>query len=396
MLSFLRARGSDPGGSNQGGKVTMVELFFDLVFVFAITQISHSLLAHLTLDGAIKHFLLLLAVWWVWIYTSWVTNWLDPERLPVRLCLFALMLAGLLMSASIPDAFGERGLLFACAYVSMQVGRTAFFLYAIRNSARNFVRSFQRLFIWLCLSAVFWLAGGFAEGQQRFILWCIAFFIEFISPAVLFWVPGLGRSSTTDWDVEGNHMAEHCALFVIIALGESLLVTGATFADQQWDANVIAAFLVAVIGSIALWWIYFDSGLQRAHHRILHSADPGSQARLAYTYMHAPIVAGIIVCAVADELVLAHPAHATAAGVAAIIGGPALYLLGCMLFKWVTNDRRTPPLSHMVGLLLLFTAIPLATHHHFSALALSAVTTGILVVVAVWETMALKNKLTLQ
>jgi low temperature requirement protein LtrA len=176
MLSLLRARGRDPGVGNQSGKVTMVELFFDLVFVFAITQISHSLLAHLTLDGAIKHFLLLLAVWWVWIYTSWVTNWLDPERLPVRLCLFALMLAGLLMSASIPDAFGERGLLFACAYVCMQVGRTAFFLYAIRNSARNFVRSFQRIFIWLCLSAVFWLAGGFAEGQPRFILWCMNLF----------------------------------------------------------------------------------------------------------------------------------------------------------------------------------------------------------------------------
>lgn len=186
-------------------------------------------------------------------------------------------------------------------------------------------------------------------------------------------------------------MAERCALFVIIALGESLLVTGATFAEQQWDANVIAAFVVAVVGSLALWWIYFDSGLQRAHHRILHSADPGSQARLAYTYLHAPIVAGIIVCAVADELVLAHPAHANPAGIAAIIGGPALYVLGCMLFKWVTNDRRTPPLSHIVGLLLLLSATPLATHHHFSALALSAVTTAILVLVAVWETVALNN-----
>lgn len=386
MLSLLRVRGSD-----QSGKVAMVELFFDLVFVFAITQLSHSLLANLTLDGVLKHLLLLLAVWWVWIYTSWVTNWLDPDRLPVRLCLFALMLAGLLMSVSIPAAFTERGLLFACAYVFMQVGRTAFFLYAIRHSKPNFVRSFQRIFIWLCFSAIFWIAGGLHEGQQRLLLWCIAFFIEFISPAVLFWVPGLGRSSTSDWDVEGNHMAERCALFVIIALGESLLVTGATFAEQQWSAEVISAFLIAVIGSLALWWIYFDSGLQRAHHRILHSADPGSQARLAYTYMHAPIIAGIIVCAVADELVLAHPDHATPAGIAAIIGGPALYLAGCMLFKWVTNDRRTPPLSHMVGLLLLCSAIPLATHHHFSALALSAVTTGILIVVAVWETLVVKR-----
>lgn len=387
MLSLLRTRGSD-----HSGKVTMVELFFDLVFVFAITQISHSLLANLTLDGALKHFLLLLAVWWVWIYTSWVTNWLDPDRLPVRLCLFALMLAGLLMSVSIPDAFGERGLLFASAYVCMQVGRTAFFLYAIRNSARNFVRSFQRIFIWLCLSAIFWIAGGLAEGPTRFLFWCFAFFIEFISPAALFWVPGLGRGSTTDWDVEGNHMAERCALFVIIALGESLLVTGATFADQQWDEKVIAAFLVAVTGSIALWWIYFDSGLERAHHRILRSSDPGSQARLAYTYMHAPIVAGVIVCAVADELVLVHPGHASAAGIAAIFGGPALYLLGCMLFKWVTNDRRAPPLSHLIGILLLIVLVPITSLLHWSALAMSAVTTAVLITVAVWEHCSLRKE----
>jgi len=387
MPSLLRTRGSDQG------KVSMAELFFDLVFVFAITQLSHSLLAHLTIDGAIKHLVLLLAIWWVWIYTAWVTNWLDPEQLPVRMGLFVLMLVGLIMSASIPQALGERGVFFAGAYVVMQVGRTAFFLYVIRNSARNFVRSFQRIFIWLCFSAIFWLAGAFAEGDTRFTLWCIAFFIEFISPALLFWVPGMGRSSTKDWDVEGNHMAERCALFVIIALGESLLVTGATFAQQEvWNSKVIAAFLVAVVGSIALWWIYFDSGLTRAHHRILHSDDPGGQARLAYTYMHAPIVAGIIVCAVADELAITHPDHANTAAIVAMLGGPALYVTGCMLFKWVTNDRSTPPLSHMVGLLLLAALIPVAFMLHISALALSAATSAILVVIAIWERVALKNK----
>lgn len=385
-MSLLRVRADE-----HSGKVTMVELFFDLVFVFAITQLSHALLAHLTLDGAVKNLLLLLAVWWVWIYTSWVTNWLNPDRFPVRACLFTLMLAGLLMSVSIPDAFEQRGMLFASAYVFMQVGRTLFFLFAIRQGAANFIRSFQRILIWLCLSAVFWILGGIAEGQERFLLWCIAFTIEFISPAVLFWVPGLGRAKTTDWDVEGNHMAERCALFVIIALGESLLVTGATFANQPWDNSVIAAFLSAVLGSIALWWIYFDSGLQRAHHRILHSEDPGRQARLAYTYMHTPIIAGIIVCAVADELVLAHPAHVNLAAIVAIIGGPALYLLGCTLFKWVTNDRVAPPLSHLMGLGLLVTLVPIALSYHVSALLLSVLTTMILIMVAVWESLSLRQ-----
>src|SRR5262245_16468349 len=100
-------------------RVTYVELFFDLVFVFAITQLSHLLLEHLTLGGLVQTTLLLMAVWWVWIYTSWVTNWLDPEKIPVRLLLFALMLAGLVLSTSIPEAFESKGLAFAGAYVVM-------------------------------------------------------------------------------------------------------------------------------------------------------------------------------------------------------------------------------------------------------------------------------------
>src|SRR5687767_12912288 len=106
-------------GHHDSGRVGMVELFFDLVFVFAVTQLSHTLLAHLSWEGALHTALLLPAVWWVWIYTSWATNWLNPERIPVRLCLFGLMLAGLVLSASIPAAFAERGLSFACSFVAM-------------------------------------------------------------------------------------------------------------------------------------------------------------------------------------------------------------------------------------------------------------------------------------
>ena len=127
--SLLRTR-----GGHESGRVGMVELFFDLVFVFAITQLSHGLLAHLDPAGALRTGFLLLAVWWVWIYTSWVTNWLDPEKIPVRLMLLALMLAGLVLSASIPKAFGEHAPWFACAYVAMQLGRTLFMLWATRDA----------------------------------------------------------------------------------------------------------------------------------------------------------------------------------------------------------------------------------------------------------------------
>lgn len=383
-VSLLRSR-----GSHDSGKVGMIELFFDLVFVFAVTQLSHSLLAHLSLAGALQATLLLVAVWWVWIFTSWVTNWLDPERTPVRLGLFVLMLAGLLLSVSIPKAFTERGLLFAGAYVFMQVGRTLFALWAVRTESRSLSRNFLRILVWMLFSGLFWIGGALLEGPQRLACWTLALVIELISPSLFFWVPGLGRSTLADWNVEGNHMAERCGLFVIIALGESLLVTGATFAELPFSAEGLAAFLVAVLGSIALWWIYFDTGAERAHHRIAQASDPGRQARLAYTYLHVLIIAGVIVSAVADELVLVHPGHASTAGIAAIIGGPLLYLLGNALFKWVTSERILPPLSHLIGLALLLGLWPLAQSQVFSALALGTLTTAVLLLVAAWETCAL-------
>ncbi|MEO6853553.1 MAG: low temperature requirement protein A, partial [Rhodoferax sp.] len=147
-----------------GGKVENVELFFDLVFAFAITQLSHGLLAELSWDNALRSGLLLMAVWWVWIFTSWVTNWLDPVQSPVRTALFAMMLAGLVLSASIPRAFGEKGWAFALAYVGMQVGRTLFFLWAVRGERASMVRNFQRILVWMLLAGVCWLAGGWSEG----------------------------------------------------------------------------------------------------------------------------------------------------------------------------------------------------------------------------------------
>ncbi|MEP7043235.1 MAG: low temperature requirement protein A [Dokdonella sp.] len=382
--SLLRKR-----DHRDSGRVTMVELFFDLVFAFAVTQLSHRLLAHLDLVGAAQTALLMFGVWWVWVYTSWVTNWLDPERTPVRLCLFALMLGGLVLSASIPQAFAERTLAFIGAYVCMQVGRTLFFLWAVRNESLPRRRNFQRILVWLLASGSLWIVGAFLDGEARFLCWVLGLSIEVLGPALYFRVPGLGRSTTADWDIDGGHLAERCALFIIIALGESLLVTGATFAEAQWSATRVMAFIVAFLGSVAMWWVYFDRGAERASHRIAHSEDPGRIARLAYTYIHVMIVGGIIVCAVADEITLVHPGHAEAGAIAVILGGPALYLAGNALFKWVTNDRRGPPLSHLVGLVLLLALLPFA--QALSALALGACTTAVLMLAAVWETIALRR-----
>src|SRR4029077_3509008 len=157
---------------NQHSRVTYVELFFDLVFVFAVTQISHTLLGHFTPLGVLQTTLLFLAIWWVWVYTAWITNWLDPEKTPVRLLLFALMLGGLVLSTSIPQAFESRGLWFATAYAAMQVGKTIFLWLSAppRTLARM---NAIRITAWLSASAIFWIAGGFAEGNARLLLWAV-------------------------------------------------------------------------------------------------------------------------------------------------------------------------------------------------------------------------------
>jgi low temperature requirement protein LtrA len=373
---------------HQHSRVTYVELFFDLVFVFAVTQISHTLLAHFTLLGALQVTLLFLAVWWVWVFTSWITNWLDPEKTPVRLLLFAMMLGGLVLSTSIPAAFEARGLWFAIAYAAMQVGKTIFLWVSTPPSRPRTRMNAVRIAAWLSMSAIFWIAGGVMEGQSRLVLWAIALVIEYISPAVRFWIPRYGASSVADWMIEGGHMAERCALFIIIALGESIVVIGATFAELTWTAENVLAFISAFVGSLAMWWIYFHVGAEAGSEQLSKSSEPGRLARLAYTYLHMPIVAGIIVSAVADELVLKHPGgHSDLKTVMSAIGGPLLFLLGTILFKY--SFRGFLQLSHGGGIITLCVLAWFASE--LSPLMLSILTTAIMIVVAVWESISLRS-----
>lgn len=374
---------------HEHNRVTYIELFFDLVFVFAITQLSHSLLDHLTLMGAVQTGLLFLAVWWAWIYTCWITNWLEPDRTPVRLLLLVLMLAGLVLSTSLPHAFEDRGLAFAGAYVFMQVGRSLFVMWALRNHNQGNYRNFKRITIWLAASGVLWIAGGFAQDGARLALWACAMLIDFSAPSLGFWTPRLGRSTTAEWDVEGAHMAERCALFVIIALGESILVTGATVANLEPSAEVLGAFLAAFVGSVAMWWIYFDAAAERASRQFVSSSDPGRVARLAYTYIHLPLIAGVVVTAVGDELTLAHPhGHMRLSTAAVLLAGPGLYLLGDLLFRRATTGRI--PRAHLGGLLVLAVLTPIALT--MTPLVLSALVSAMLVMVAGAETIWVRRE----
>jgi low temperature requirement protein LtrA len=363
--SLLRPR------DGHAGRVTSFELFFDLVYVFAVTQLSHLLLDHLNLHGALQTLLLLLAVWWAWVYNAWFTNWFDPDRWAVRLVLAGVMLCGLIMSVALPEAVGNRGLAFAGAFVAMQVGRTAFVVAAL-GAEPALRRTFQRILAWLVAGGALWLAGGLADGGARYGWWLAAVALDYAAPACGYWTPGLGRSRTTDWTITGGHMAERCHLFLIIALGESILVTGATVAGLPVAPATVTAFVTAFLGSVAFWWVYFDRTAEAGSQMIAHAADPGRLGRSAYTYLHLPMVAGIIVAAVGDELIIAHPGgHTSAATVATVLGGPALFLAGHALFKRLVFGRLSPP--RLIGIAALAALVPVSLVVPPLALAAAAV-----------------------
>ncbi len=366
--------------------VTNIELFFDLVFVFAITQLSHGLLEHLSWLGALQTLMLLFAVWWVWIFTTWVANWLDPDRANVRLMLILLMLAGLALSSAIPYAFGKNGWLFAAAYCSMQIGRTLYMVWASRGVHDGRARNFTRIAFWHFLSLPLWIGGAMATPEQRLFFWGAALVVDYMGPVTFFPTPFLGRSRGADWDISGAHMAERCALFVIISLGEGVLITGATFAKLPQDGLHWLAFATAFLGSATLWWLYFDTGAKRASERIEAAEQVGLIARNAYTYWHIPIVAGLVVSAVADEMLLMHPyGHIEPEFLAVAIGGSLLFLIGNMGFKKATNDRRLPPFSHMLGSALLIAVGAAAWFLHWQPITLGIAAFAVLVFTAIWE-----------
>jgi len=367
--------------------VTFVELFFDLVFVFAVTQLSHGLLEHFSLRGGLETGMLLLAVWWVWMYTAWFTNWTDPERIPVRLVMFAMMLTGLILAAAIPGAFGDRGGMFGLAYAIMQVGRNAFMIWAVRR--REVMRgNFIRIQSWQTLSAVLWGVGGFAAPDARIAWWGVALAIEYAGPAARYWLPRMGPSSVASWNISGEHMAERCGLFIIIALGESILVTGTTFANLPWSSVSLTAFITAFVGTAAMWWLYFNATAGMSTNVIAKSEDPGRLGRLAYTYIHLVIVAGIVLTAVGDEMFVAHPGgRSNAATWITVAGGPLLYLFGILLFKWAVFRVISRPKS--LGIAALLALWPV--HPALSPLALAMAATLVLVAVGAWETVELRR-----
>jgi low temperature requirement protein LtrA len=240
-----------------------------------------------------------------------------------------VMLASLLMAIAVPAAFGDRGLLFAASYVALQIGRNVFVV--VVTPAGAFHRNFVQILLWSLLSAPLWIAGGLVDGQGRWALWGAALILDLAAPLVLYWIPWLGSTPTSQWQVEGNHFAERFQLFVIIALGESIVLAGGTASQSDLTVAVVVALGVGFILSTALWWLYFGQVSEAVAGRIGRSAptEAGQLARDVYTYLHLPIIAGIVLSAVGIELLIAHPHEQLhLAGALVTYGGPALFLAG--------------------------------------------------------------------
>lgn len=345
-----------------GTAVSPLELFFDLVFVFAVTQVSHRLLEHLTWQGAAEAAMLLLVVWWSWNYTTWATNELDPDRPVVRVLLLALMFASLLMSIAIPDAFGDRALLFVGAYVAIQVGRHTFLAFAAADRGTPERERAARILIWFLVAGAFWIAGGLADGSTRTVLWIVALVIDYGGPLVFFWVPGRVRLHGGTWDITPEHMAERFQAFVIIALGESIVVTGAAVSGMELNRETIAALVLAFLSAAAFWWLYFASVSEIASKTLAQAGEQSRVARDVYTYLHVLLIAGIVLSAVGDEVVLRHVGDTLQTPeLIVLVAGPVVYLLAQNLMRLriegSLSSSRTVGIVACLGVGLLGTAV---------------------------------------
>jgi len=372
-----------PEHSERTDKVTYIELFFDLIFVFALTQLSRHLYDNQSILGAAESAVLVLSIWWVWVYTTWVTNWLDPARLPVRGVVIALALIGLVQSISIYEAFGDRGLAFALAHVALQLGRTVFMVLAAARHDAELHRELVQVLAWLSIASVFWIAGALLPLAYRLPVWVAALVIEYLSATKGFHIPGMTSGRLGDGRLSGAHIAERSALFVIIALGEAFLVTGFAFVEQEASVAGVVGVITAFVTAVAMWWLYFDHG-ERAGSRAIENADrPGRLARVAYTYVHTLIIAGVVLASVADKELLGHPnAEMELATAIIIIGSPVLYLVGLLLFRWVV--ARELLRFHLIGVAVLLALFTVA--FALTPLVLGVVVTLALVAVASAET----------
>ncbi|TWG28046.1 low temperature requirement protein LtrA [Micromonospora palomenae] len=369
-VRFLRMP-EDPRRAN------FLELFFDLVFVVALAELSQGLIQDLGWSGAFRTLVLLLAMWWIWSITVWVTDLYAPQQPAVQLVVTATMLGSLVMVVALPDAFGERGLVFAGLYVAIHVGRQLFLVLALRGHELQ-GRSIQVL-SWFGVSAVPWIAGALVPDTGRAVLWTLAVAMDYTGAALRYSTPGRRRSPISQFPIVAEHLGERYQQVFIIALGELILVTTMTLGGTGFAADRTAAFVVSFVGTALFWRIYIHRAGELLPATIEAARNPDRVAQTA-AGAHLIMLAGIVATAVGDKLVIAHPTeHTQPAWVAVILGGPALFLVGRAGFEYATFARVSR--DRWIGVLALAALAPpmLLVPPLVTAIAAIAVLTGIAV-----------------
>ncbi|MEU1684889.1 low temperature requirement protein A [Micromonospora sp. NPDC005707] len=358
-------------------RANFLELFFDLVFVVVLIQLSHELMQDLTWSGAFRTLVLLLAAWWVWSITAWTTNLYDPQQMSVQLVVTGTMLGSLVMVVALPDAFGERGLAFAGAYVAIHVGRQLFLVLALRG--QDLQRRSMRVLTWFGVSAVPWIVGALAPVSARVVLWTLAVAVDFAGGVLRFPTPRLGRSPEAEYPIVAEHLAERYRQLFIIALGELILVGTLTLSASGFAADRTAAFVVSFVATVMFWRIYVHRAGELLPAAISAARRPDPLARFA-AIAHLVMLAGIVATAVGDELAITHPlGHTRPSWVAVILGGPALFLAGRAAFEYAVFARVSR--DRPIGILVLGALVPpmLLAPPLVAAVAAAAVLVGVAV-----------------
>ncbi|MET8355669.1 low temperature requirement protein A [Micromonospora sp. NPDC005171] len=363
-------------GGDSPLSASFLELFFDLAFVLALSQLATHLLHDLSLVGALHTALLLTGVWWIWVPTTWFADWYDPESPAVRWMLVGSALGALLAGVAIPQALDGRGLLFAGAYVSVHIARGVVTAVGLRGHPRQ-IRTL-RILSWFSVSAVPWLAGGLLP-QWRVPLWLLALALDLIGPRLGWPTPGMGRTRREELHLAGEHFAERYQQIMIIALGELVLVAGLSYAGTDLHLPQTVAFLLVFATAVLIGLLYVTPAGQRLGPAIEH-ADPAWLGVIT-GYLHLVMIAGLVVTAVGAELSIAHPLQTgDTTAVAVILSGPTLFLVGRILFSAAIHRRLSWP--RVAALFMLAGA---AAVLRLPLLVVSAVATGVALLVVVLD-----------
>jgi low temperature requirement protein LtrA len=307
-------------------KVSPLELFFDLVFVFAFTQVTGLMSENTTWEGVGQGMLILAAIWWAWAAYAWLTNEIDPDEMAARFVVFGSMAAMLVAGLAIPEAFGDDGVLFGVAYFVVRVLHIFCFAYATEDV--SVLQAVRRLAVTAIPAPALLIAAGFADGTAQTLLWCAALAIDWSGPFVL---------GVEGYRLSPSHFAERFGLIVIIALGESIVAIGIGAQGLALDGGEIVAAVAGVAVAGALWWTYFDVVAIVAERKLREARDLARNklARDSYAVLHLPMIAGIVLLALGIKKTLGDvddPLKTVPA--VALCGGVALYLLAHIAFRW--------------------------------------------------------------